>query len=184
MNDFLPARRTRVAAALELGDALLLIGAGEPIPLPEGTDQTFPFRSHSEYFYLAGQECAGGVIAFDPLELKDGWTSFVPDITEGERVWEGRAQLSGASIARLGPWLRTRAGRPVVMLGAPWPGVHPDEKRTARARERLKHARRPKDAHELALIRRAATATAAGFARLRGSLRPGVTERALQIELE
>src|SRR6266545_2690913 len=70
MNDALetivPERRARVAAALPLGDAILLVGAGDPIPLPEGSDQTYPFRSHAEYFYLAGRECVGGVMAFDP----------------------------------------------------------------------------------------------------------------------
>src|ERR1019366_5666152 len=66
----------------------------------------------------------------------------------------------------------------------PWRGVAADLPQTQRAREAFTHGRRPKDAHEIALIRRAAAATAAGFARLRAALRPGVTERALQIELE
>src|SRR3954469_24548288 len=95
----LRARRARVAAALPLGDAVLVVGAGEPIPLPEGSDQTYPFRSHAEYYYLAGQECAGGVLAFDPRDAvkaaDGGWISFVPPVTEGERVWEGRTQRPG-----------------------------------------------------------------------------------------
>ena len=41
-----------------------------------------------------------------------------------------------------------------------------------------------KDALEIESIRHAASVTAAGFAALRDVLRPGVTERALQIELE
>jgi Xaa-Pro aminopeptidase len=184
MSTFLPDRRTRTATALNLGDALLLVGAGEPVPLPEGSDQTYPFRSHAEYFYLAGEECPGGVVAYDPREGAEGWVSFVPDVTEGERVWEGRAQLPGAAVATLEPWLTTRRGRPIVMLGAPLRGVHADESRTLLAREQLKHARRVKDATEIALLRRTAIATAAGYEQLRASLRPGVTERALQIELE
>ena len=184
MSTFLTDRRARVAAALNLGDALLLAGAGEPVPLPEGSDQTYPFRSHAEYFYLAAQECPGGVVAFDPRDGAGGWVSFVPDVTEGERVWEGRAQLPGASVATLEPWLTTRRGRPIVMLGAPLRGVHADESRTLLAREQLKHARRVKDATETARLRRTAIATAAGYEQLRAHLRPGVTERALQIELE
>ncbi|HUR59382.1 MAG TPA: M24 family metallopeptidase, partial [Opitutaceae bacterium] len=54
----------------------------------------------------------------------------------------------------------------------------------ARARSALTHARRAKDAHEIDLIRRAARATAGGFAAFHAALRPGATERALQIELE
>jgi len=53
MNSYLHDRRARIASSLDLGDALLLVGAGEPLPLPEGTDQTYPFRSHAEYFYVA-----------------------------------------------------------------------------------------------------------------------------------
>ncbi len=185
MTTFLDDRRARVAAALDLGDAILLAGAGEPVSLPEGSDQNYAYRSHSEYYYLAAQECPGGVVVFDPRDGdRAGWISFVPDVTEGERVWEGRAQLPGASVAALEPWLTTRRGRPIVMLGAPLRGVQADESRTLRARGTLQHARRTKDATEIALLRRAAAATAAGFASLRGLLRPGVTERALQIELE
>lgn len=185
MNHFIAERRSRIAAALNLEDALLLIGAGEPVPLPENTDQVYPFRSHSEYYYLAGHECAGGVVAFDPRDGEAaGWISFVPDVTEGERVWEGKTQVPGHSISLLEPWLTQRRGRPIVNLGAPLRGVRTDESRTARVRDWLLHARRPKDAGEIELLRRGAVATAAGYANVREFLRPGVTERALQIELE
>ncbi|MEI7553593.1 MAG: aminopeptidase P N-terminal domain-containing protein, partial [Verrucomicrobiota bacterium] len=123
MLTYLPDRRARVAAALNLGEALLLVGAGEPIPLPEGTDQTYPFRAHADYYYLATQECPGGVVAFDPRDGdRDGWVSFVPEVTEGERVWEGRTPAPGTPRAALAAWLSARAGRPVVQLGAPLPG--------------------------------------------------------------
>ena len=185
MTFILNDRRARIADALELDDALLLVGAGEPVPLPEGTDQVYPFRSHAEYYYLSGHECPGGVIAFDPqLGAHDGWTSFVPDVTEGERVWEGREQLPGTSVAALESWISSRRGRPIVMLGTSLRGVRPDDARTAHVRELFTHARRPKDDFELDLLRRGAAATAAGFEKLREQLRPGVTERALQIELE
>ncbi len=184
MHDFLPARRARVADALALDQALLVVGAGQPIPLPENSDQTYPFRSYAEYYYLAGHECAGGVVAYDPRDGATGWVSFVPEVTEGERVWEGRTQLPGTPLAKLPDWLAARAGRPIAGLGAPVPGVTIDLDLSARARERFHHARRPKDSTEIALIRRAAAATAAGYAKVPSLLRPGVTERALQIELE
>jgi Xaa-Pro aminopeptidase len=182
MSDLLPARRARLAAALPLHDALLVVAAGDPIPLPEGSDQTYPFRSHAEYFYVAGHECAGGIVAYDP---DDGdWISFVPVVTEAERVWEGRTQIPGAPLAEFAAWLTTRPGRPLANLGARLAHVGSDPALTARVRESFQHARRAKDAGEIALIRRAAAATAAGFEKLRAVLRPGVTERALQIELE
>lgn len=181
----LAERRLRIARALPLADGVLVIGAGEPIPLPEGSDQCYPFRSHAEYLYLAGQECAGGVLAFDPRDGDEaGWQSFVPPVTEGERVWEGRTQRPGLPLAGFEGWLAARAGRPVAQLGAPVRAVDGDPGLTTRTREALTHARRLKDAGEIALVRRAATATTAGFARIAEFLRPGVTERALQIELE
>lgn len=183
--DFLVQRRARLAAALPLGDALLLVGAGDPVPLPEGSDQVYPYRSHSEYVYAAGGECAGGVVAFDPRDgAVEGWRSFVPLVTEGERVWEGRRQSPGLPLAELKPWLAARHGRPAAVLGAPLPEVAADPALTASTREIYTDVRRPKDLHELCLLQRAAAATAAGFALLPGLIRPGVTERALQIELE
>jgi Xaa-Pro aminopeptidase len=183
--DFLVQRRVRLAAALPLGDALLLIGAGEPIPLPEGSDQTYPFRSHAEYIYAAGVECAGGVVAFDPRGgAATAWRSFVPPVTESERVWEGRTQLAGTPLGELKSWLEHRQDRPVVMLGVRVAGTDPDPVVTERIREAYTHVRRPKDLHEFSLLHRAAVATAAGYAKLPSLIRPGTTERAVQIELE
>jgi Aminopeptidase P, N-terminal domain len=56
-------RRARVADALQLSNEILVVGAGEPVPLPEGSDQIYPFRAHSEYFYLTGVDSPGGAIA-------------------------------------------------------------------------------------------------------------------------
>ncbi len=185
MSNFLDERRARMTAALPLEDAILVVGAGEPVPLPEGSDQTYPFRSHAEYFYLTGRECSSGVVGFDPRDgAGDDWISFVPEVTESERVWEGRMQTPGAPLAQLGTWLAARGDRPIATLGAPTANALGDAALTKKIRERFTHARRAKDAPEVALIRRAAAATAAGYATLREHLRPGVTERALQIELE
>lgn len=175
-------RRHRVAAALPLGDALLLVGAGEPVPLPENTDQTYPFRAHTEYVYLAGLDHPGGVIAYDPRDR--AWTSFVVEVTESARVWEGRTQLPGTLLTHFPAWLAARSGRPVAALGAPVAGVTTDAALSATVRAHFHHARRPKDEAELALLRRAASATAAGYAAVQPFLRAGQTERALQIELE
>jgi Xaa-Pro aminopeptidase len=81
-------------------------------------------------------------------------------------------------------WLAARRDRRVANLGAPVPAVNADPELTARAREQFTHARRPKDPGEIALLRHGAAATAAGYAILPGLLRAGITERAVQIELE
>jgi hypothetical protein len=154
------ARRQRVAAALRpvLGDAVLLVHAGSAIPLPESTDQTYPFFSHTEYVYLAGSEGERGLVAFDPQAPDgDAWETFVPALTESERVWEGRTQAAGTLLLHLQGWLAARAGRPVVHLGAR-PADQPMDVRTTSTREHLRHARRPKDADELRRLRAAAAA--------------------------
>jgi Xaa-Pro aminopeptidase len=178
----LKSRRDRLAKALPLGDAILVVGSGQPIPLPENSDQTYPFFSHAEYTYLTDDYCIDGVIAYDP---RDGeWLSFVPAVTEGERVWEGTTQRSGRPLAEFSPWLAARNGRPIANLGALRPDISADVPLISHIRDAFRHARRPKDAEEVTVLRAAAAATAAGYAAIPALLRPGITERALQIELE
>ncbi len=181
MEDLLLQRRERAADAWALREELLLVGAGSVLGVPGGADQTYPFLAHAEYLWLSGHEVADAVLAFDP---RAGWTDFVPPVTQAERVWEGRTDAPGTPLHELGAWLAARRGRPLVTLGTPIPGIAGDAVRAAGLREQLMHLRRPKDAHELALVRQACEATAMGFRALVQALRPGVSERELQIELE
>lgn len=192
-DPLLVARRNRLDEQLApvLETTPLLVYAGDPIPLPENTDQTYPFRAHTEYFYLTTLECPGAVVLFDPTSKGSArWRSFVPPLTEGARIWEGRTAVPGEPLAHLETWLETH-GQGSVYLGArPSPFPHdqiPNDARTARIREIFKHTRRPKDAHEIDLLRKAAACTAAGYqaavARLDRSSTP-LTERSLQITLE
>jgi Xaa-Pro aminopeptidase len=177
----LEARRARAAAAWELKHEVVLVGAGEPVGIPGGADQTYPFLAHSDYFWLTDRETPGGVMAYDP---QAGWFDFVPDVTEAERVWEGRTDVEGLPLSGLPAWLAARRGAGVVMLGCPLPGLRWDAVRAETLRLALLHARRPKDAIELDRIRRANAASAAGYVEAARMIRPGVTERAIQVELE
>lgn len=178
-----PARRERLTRALALNHEVLLIGAGHPIPKPEISDALLPFIAHQEYYYLTGHaDAIGGILAYDPHD--GAWTSFVPEVTELDRVWEGREQLPGELLARFPDWLAARRDRPVAMLGVPIAGVACDEVRSAAIREEYKHVRRPKEPAEIELMKRGAAATAAGYAKIQPLLRAGVSERALQIDLE
>jgi Xaa-Pro aminopeptidase len=181
MSQHLEQRRKRVADAWNLTDEIVLVGAGEPVSIPGGLDQTYPFISHAEYFWLTDRDTVGGVMAFDP---KDGWVDFVPDVTEAERVWEGKTDVEGTSLGQLAGWLAARRGRPVVNLGCPIAGVRGDAARTDALRDTMLHARRPKDEVELERMRLANAATVAGFAVAEKMLRPGVTERQIQVEME
>lgn len=177
----LDARRGRAAAAWALKDEIVVIPAGEPIPVPGGADQTYPFLSHAEYFWLTDHECPGAVLAFDPQE---GWTDFVPETTEGERVWEGRGDAPGTPLSRYEGWRAARSGRPVVVLGAALPNDGGTDARALELRAALMHARRPKDAAELNRLRAACSASARAYAAITPRIVAGVTERELQIELE
>jgi Xaa-Pro aminopeptidase len=176
------------------GREAVVIGAGEPVHIPGRADRTYPFRAHSEYFYLTDRERPGGVLAFD---TDGGWVDFVVPVSRDELVWEGAPAdaQEGVPIDELEGWLAARHGRPVVNLGEPVRALdvldgravgspRPREELTAEFRRQLNHVRRRKDALELERMRVAERATSAGFAAIVPLLSPGRTERSLQIELE
>lgn len=180
----LTERRRRAAAAWKGIDALVVIGAGSHLPIPGGQDQTYPFRVHPDYRWLTGDDQPEGVVAFDP---NDGWAHFIPAVTEAERVWEGREPFDdprSRPLSEFAAWLQSRAGKTIAVAGVAPDGVTIDPSASRAVGERLLHARRPKDASEIAIVRRAVAATAAGYAAAREAIRPGTTERSVQIDLE
>src|SRR5579862_5799661 len=109
-------RRSALVDAWNLSDELVLVGAGSPVPIPGRRDRTYPFRAHLEYLYLTDRERPGGVLAYDP---KEGWVDFVAPVTREERLWEGAADDEAAGTTATGElagWVRSREGRPVVLL--------------------------------------------------------------------
>lgn len=175
-------RRKKTEEAWGLDKQIILIGAGTPIGIPGGADQCFPYSPHPEYHWLTGNARPGSILAYDPQE---GWTHFTPAVTEAERVWDGvTVEPEGPYLADLEPWLAKRNGRPVAWLGEPNDLVEGDPDIAFIAREKLSFVRRPKDNEEIALMERAAKATAAGHAQAIETIRPGVTERQIQIEME
>jgi Xaa-Pro aminopeptidase len=179
----LERRRQAAAERWDLGDELVLVAAGEPITVPGRGDLTYPFRSHSEYFYLTDRERPGGVLAFD---RSDGWVDFVTPVSRHERLWEGAQHLDpdGVPVSELDRWLEKRRGRRIACLGASLGQVASEPELEGRIREGLNEVRRQKDAVELARMRIAERATAAGFAAIGPLLDAGRTEREIQIELE
>jgi Xaa-Pro aminopeptidase len=177
----LERRRRAVAADWNLSREVVLIGAGEPLPVPGRGDVTFQFRSHSEYLYLTDRERPGGVLVFDPDE---GWVDFVVPVTRDEMLWEGAQEEhgEGVPIAQLADWLAQRRDRPVACLGAPI--TEADDALTTELRRGLNRVRRRKDPVELERMRAAERATRAGFETVASLVEPGRTERELQIELE
>jgi Xaa-Pro aminopeptidase len=179
----LQRRRSALAEAWNLTDEVVLVGAGDPIHIPGRADLTYPFRAHSEYFYLTDHNGPGGVLAFDPHE---GWVHFVPAITEADRLWSGApaGEPDGPTTADFAGWLAARNGSRIAALGAEPEGVAGDAALTAELRFALNDVRRPKDPVELERMRTAQRATREAFATAVPLLRDGASEREVQIELE
>ena len=179
----LKRRRRAVVGAWNLCDEVVLIGAGERVPVPGRGDRMYPFRADSEYLYLTDRERPGGILGFDPHE---GWVDFVTPVTRDERLWEGARdeEKDGRPASELDGWLAARRGRPLACLGAPIAGLEADAMLETEMRYALSHVRRQKDELELARMRFAERATSAGFAAIQPLLVPGSTEREAQIELE
>jgi Xaa-Pro aminopeptidase len=178
----LAKRRQRFIALLGGNPPLILIGCGQPIAKPGGLDQTYKFDPHPEYYWLTGSRRWGGVLA---LDANDGWTHFVRPVDAAERLWEADvASPQGRDIKELEAWLKDRQGRQVATLGAPILNVQGDDQLSTDIKLRLDEARRVKDRSELEILERACQATSAGFAHARQLIRPGITERTIQIELE
>jgi Xaa-Pro aminopeptidase len=177
IEPFLERRRAAAAAAWDLADGVVLVEAGEEIPVPGRGDRTYPFRAHSEYLYLTDRERPGGVLAFDPGE---GWVEFVAPVTADELLWSGLEGDREGVPEGTRPLDELEAfvdGRPVRELGA---APEPDTE----LRDALIRVRRPKDDLEVERMRAAVEATRAGFAELAGLIEPGRSERELQVALE
>lgn len=185
-----PARRARLTRAINLTDEIVLVAAGNVQPKPEVSDQMFPFVAHQEYYYLTGTpDAPGGILAFDPRDQAagrgdGGWTSFVPKVTDAERLWEGRRQLPGTLLDHYATWISARKNRPAITLGAGVSGIKTNGRRSEEARDALMAQRRVKEPAEIELMRRCAAKTAAGYAAALPFIRPGFPERRIQVELE
>ena len=199
-------RRERAAARWALDRGIVLAPAGLMLPIA-GTDQFHEYHAYPEHRYLAGVGQPGGVLAFDAGE---GWTLFVPQPEAAERVWTGDGSSLAAvgeaaglervrPVSDLGGWLERRRGEPVAVVGNDditlrpaeygidsWAGLEfaTDDEENERLRTVVAELRRAKDAHELALMREAADATHRGHMAGLGKARAGMSERALQIEIE
>jgi Xaa-Pro aminopeptidase len=179
----LERRRTAAAAAWQLEDEIVLIGAGAEIPVPGRGDLTYPFRAHSDYYYLTDRDRPGGVLVFDPQE---GWLDLRPPVDEGAVVWVGPDvdEPGGPTTEVLTDRLASGAKRPVACLGVPPDGVDFDADLSRDLELALATVRRRKDAVELDRMRFAEGATRAALRVVVPLLRAGTTERAAQIELE
>jgi len=179
-------KRTSLAleAVLKPGD-VVLVHCGEPIQKPGGHDQTYPFLPHPDYLWLTGSRRPFGISAFSK---EDGWIDFVKPVSRDEKIWEGGAEvIPGESIDQLETWMTKKAPARVFSLGQQgkfdWrKNVVEDE--GYEVQEAFNEVRRIKDQAEAELVRRLASLANAGYTKVRSFIRPGVSERQIQLEYE
>lgn len=186
---FITERKKRAArgldAALSTSD-LVLVMAGTPITKPGGLDQTYPFLPHPDYYWLTGSRRPHGVSTYTKSE---GWVDFVLPVTRDEKVWEGGAEvIPGKPVEGLEAWIIAQAPGRVFVLGQPTPGVdcrrNVDEEVEWAVQEAFNRVRRIKDQAEIELIRSLAVMANAGYTAIKSFIRPGVTERDIQLVYE
>jgi len=204
-DEALAERRARVAKRWELTDEVVVLRAGEPSGW-SGTDQHFAFLPHPDVAYLAAVGSPGTTLAYDAAAGE--WELFGPRFTPERLVWEQPPTPVGRPLDELEEWLAQRSDRTLIELGAgammpdvlPAPAETNDESGSdgtaAEAGElapgaavlRLSAAvaleRMTKDEAELDDIRRAATASTAGFEWVYANAAPGMTERDIQVGME
>ena len=184
----LMARQAKAAQSLAgvLSDTdLVLVFSGEPIQKPGGHDQTYPFLPHPDYFWLTGSRREHGVSAFTK---KEGWQHFMKLVSRDERIWEGgREKVEGLDINGLDAWIEKLKPARVFSLGqlskahAQKPA---NEDELNEVQEAFNRVRRIKDAAEVALVRSLAAMANHGYLRLKDYIKPGVSERQIELQYE
>jgi len=170
---------------LESGD-LVLIYAGESIQKPGGLDQTYHFLCHPDYYWLSALQRPSGLMAYSKDE---GWIHFVKASTKEELVWDGLAfYYEARDVSEIPAYLQKKNAKRVTVLGQPTrEQASQDNSDTGfhdQVQEAINRARRVKDTAEIALIQKTFHAAHAGFKHLKKIIRPGLSEKHLQLEYE
>lgn len=160
---------------------VIVVSSGDYQQKPGGLDQNYPFLPHPEYYWLNGDRHPRSFMTFHPEE---GWTHFVHAPTPQDLIWEKAepAPEKARPSSELANHLKKLNPSAVYELGSrkglSTPGRQ-DEIQLA-----FDRLRRKKDDQEIDLIRQAARAAQAGYNKISEILRPGISERTVQIEFE
>jgi len=182
------ARRERLAAQWQEqlnDDEAVLVYCGQPIQKPGGLDITYPFLPHPAYFWLTGRRREEEVLLYSKGE---GWVEFQKEWTKEQAVWEGDrndllVQQPGKDLTELEDYLKSKHFSTVYALGQA-PGNPAVEGKAFILRTLMDQTRRVKDAAEVKLVRAIADIAARGYRTLKAAIRPGVSEKELQLVFE
>lgn len=181
-------RRSKLAIAwdniLNSGEAVLVF-SGEPIQKPGGLDQMYPFLVHPSYFWLTGRRREGEVLLYN---RDSGWIEFQREHTRDQMIWEGEkhdllVSGPGRKVTDLEDFLRKQGYQSVYKLGQSGEVV-PTESKAFDLRTLMDQTRRRKDEAEIRLIRHAADIATYGYQEIKRVIRPGITEKEIQIAYE
>jgi Xaa-Pro dipeptidase len=184
----LSLRKSNVAHALNQilkPNEWLLVFCGDPIQKPGGHDQNYDFLPHPDYFWLTGSRRPHGICAYS----KDsGWVDFVRPVTREEKIWEGGGNaMPGKNIKDFDGWIASLKGARLITIGQTHSHANLNNVSDidrAVVQEIFNEVRRAKDAEEVALIRKLADMANFGYKKLKQIIRPGISERHIQLEYE
>lgn len=191
-SETLQARRQKVVAAwtgLLPHDHAILIHSGTPIQKPGGLDQRYPFLPHPIFFWLTARRRAHEVLVYTH---DDGWVEFQDPPSAEEKLWDG-GEADEVPVGKVRPlnelssFLKQKKFLQIHHFGQSAEALLSAETKSGLwwdLKVRLDHTRRIKDAAEVELIEKIAGITARGYEKLKSFIRPGVSEREIQIEFE
>ncbi|MGG5208610.1 M24 family metallopeptidase [Chryseobacterium sp. MIQD13] len=166
---------------LKSNDAIL-IHSGEPIQKPGGLDSTYPFLPHPSYFWLTLRRRETEVLLYS-RDL--GWIEFHKEISNEDIFWEGEkndilVSSPGKNINSLKNFLESQHFSRIFYLGQ----AKDASPEAFELRTLLDKTRRKKDALEVSFIRHIAEVANYGYQKIASVLKPGITEREVQIAYE
>lgn len=152
----------------------LVVFSGLPIKKPGGLDQSYDFIPHPTYYWLTGSRRAQQAVLFSK---KTGWVHFFSPATSQEKIWEGAADEvlltpNNLEFKTLNDFLKKENLAPAT------------SDREFILRNCVDQVRRSKDPEEIDLIERLAKMAQAGYQKVTQIIRPGISEREIQLEYE
>jgi Xaa-Pro dipeptidase len=169
-------------------DDCVLIFCGRPVTKPGGLDQTYPFLPHPMYFWITGYRRPFGISLYN---ISQGWVDFTHEVTQDEKIWENPNEKSdpGLPVNSLPEFLKKNGFNRVFGLGQlaenDFSYLKDADALTQNILKlKIDFVRRMKDTEEIMLLRNAANISKKGYDKIKSFIRPGVTEREIQIEFE
>ncbi|MFN8845807.1 MAG: aminopeptidase P N-terminal domain-containing protein [Bdellovibrionales bacterium] len=151
-----------------------IIRSGQPITKPGGLDQTYNFIPHPTYYWLTGSRRPHQAALYSK---KTGWVHFYSPVSQEEKIWEGALDemlltSQNQTIQNLNKFIKDE-GLQIATFD-----------RDFLLKNAVDQVRRIKDQQEIALVEQLAQMALAGYQKISSLIRPGITEKEIQLEYE